>query len=196
MRETLFLGIANLLPRGRLGIVLRRHLLSLAGMNLVGKVVIVGPVTIMPVGAADRISIDRRSFINSNVRFGCRGSVRVGAFVQIAANVCFETASHELQFIPNCSRADTTAAIVVEDHVWIGTGAIILPGVTIGRGAVVAAGAVVHRDVPPMTVVGGVPARFIRSIEQPGTINALRSGPTDCSESDRNAIGDSTVSAA
>lgn len=165
MRETLFLGLANLMPRGRLGIVMRRHLLKLAGLHLAERVVVIGPVTVMPVGSGDRVSIDRRSFVNSNVRFGCRGGVRIGAFAQIAANVCFETASHELQFVSGCSRADKTAAIVVDDHVWIGTGAIILPGVTIGRGAVVAAGAVVHRDVAPMTLVGGVPARFIRFIE-------------------------------
>ncbi|GGC11224.1 hypothetical protein GCM10011494_32460 [Novosphingobium endophyticum] len=57
---------------------------------------------------------------------------------------------------------------MVEDHAWIGSGAIILPGVTIGRGAVVAAGAVVHRDVAPLTVVGGVPARFLRAVEETG----------------------------
>jgi acetyltransferase-like isoleucine patch superfamily enzyme len=56
--------------------------------------------------------------------------------------------------------------VVVHDHVWIGTGAIILPGVTIGRGAVVAAGAVVTRNVPPKTLVGGVPARVLREVHE------------------------------
>jgi maltose O-acetyltransferase len=107
-----------------------------------------------------------RSFVNSNAHFGCRGGVTIGRFVQIAANVSFETGSHELGFTAGQARADTTAPIIVEDHVWIGTGAIILPGVTIGRGAVVAAGAVVHRDVAPKTLVGGVPARFIREVEE------------------------------
>ncbi|HUD90659.1 acyltransferase [Sphingobium sp.] len=163
--ETLFLGLANAMPRGRIGIALRRHLLALAGLRLGDKVVVIGPVTVMPVGSGSRIAIGARSFVNSNARFGCRGGVRIGAFAQVAANVCFETASHEISFAAGCSRKDTTAPIVVEDHVWIGTGAIILPGVTIGRGAVVAAGAVVHRDVAPMTLVGGVPARFIRMVE-------------------------------
>ena len=49
---------------------------------------------------------------------------------------------------------------------WIGAGAVITKGVTIGEGAVIAAGAVVTRDVPPMTVVGGVPARVIRKLEE------------------------------
>lgn len=52
--------------------------------------------------------------------------------------------------------------VTIEDDVWVGTGAIILKGVTVGRGAVVAAGAVVVRDVPPYAIVGGVPARVLR----------------------------------
>lgn len=166
MRESLFLAFANRAPRGRAGIRLRRLLLVLAGLKLARQVVVIGPVTIMPVGSGGRISIGSRSFLNSNTRFGCRGGVTIGRFAQIAANVSFETGSHELGFATDHARTDVTAPIVVEDHVWIGTGAIILPGVTIGRGAVVAAGAVVHRDVAPLTLVGGVPARFIRAVEE------------------------------
>jgi len=58
--------------------------------------------------------------------------------------------------------------VVIEDHVWIGMRAIILPGVRIGRGAVVAVGAVVTRDVEPLTVVAGVPARVIGSRDPRG----------------------------
>jgi acetyltransferase-like isoleucine patch superfamily enzyme len=57
---------------------------------------------------------------------------------------------------------DTSAPIVVERYVWIGGGAIILPGVTIGEGAVIGAGSVVTRDIKPYTVNAGNPARFIR----------------------------------
>lgn len=57
----------------------------------------------------------------------------------------------------------TTAPIVIGDHAWIGRGAVILPGVTIGHHAVVAANAVVTRDVPPGTVVGGIPAKPIKA---------------------------------
>ena len=54
---------------------------------------------------------------------------------------------------------------MIEDNVWVGSGAILLPGITIGEGAVVAAGAVVTNDVEPYIVVGGVPAKKIRGLE-------------------------------
>lgn len=66
---------------------------------------------------------------------------------------------------PMCKQGITAEGIVVDDDVWIGAGAIVTDGVRIGKGAVIAAGAVVTKDVPPHSVVGGVPAKAIRSIE-------------------------------
>ena len=59
----------------------------------------------------------------------------------------------------------TSKPITIKDNVWVATGAIVLPGVTIGAGAVVAAGSVVVKDVEPWTVVGGNPAKFIKKRE-------------------------------
>lgn len=66
---------------------------------------------------------------------------------------------------PFVDQGLTAEGIVIEDDVWLGAGAIITDGVRVGKGAVVAAGAVVTKDVPPHTVVGGVPARIIKTIE-------------------------------
>jgi len=66
---------------------------------------------------------------------------------------------------PFIDQGITAEGIVIEDDVWLGAGAIVTDGVRIGRGAVVAAGAVVTKDVPPHTVVGGVPAKVIKGID-------------------------------
>ena len=66
---------------------------------------------------------------------------------------------------PIVEQGITTEGIVIEDDAWIGAGAVIMDGVTVGQGAVVAAGAVVTKNVPAHTVVGGVPARVLKSID-------------------------------
>jgi maltose O-acetyltransferase len=100
--------------------------------------------------------IGARTWINRQSCLDLRGGIEIGADVSISPNVMILTAQHDLnhprfQYVPE--------KVVIEDHVWIGSRATIMPGVTVGRGAVVAAGAVVTRDVEPLTVVGGVPAR-------------------------------------
>lgn len=92
------------------------------------------------------------------------GGMTIGSRVQIAAGAILTTRGHPLGIPRHTQTVD--APIVIEDDVWIGSGAVILPGVTVGRGAIVAAGAVVTSDVEPMTVVAGVPARQLRTIEE------------------------------
>ena len=91
--------------------------------------------------------------------------VRIGHHVMIGPGVQIYTAAHFLQAEARNQGWEIAKAIVIEDNVWLGGGAILLPGVTIGRNAVVGAGAVVSRSVPPNTVVAGNPARVIREIE-------------------------------
>lgn len=166
MREFIFLTLANHLPRIKLLDYGRFILYKLAGMRIFGKALIFGPLTIRPIGCAKNISIGDGSFLNTHIRFGCpKDSVTIGCNCSIGPNVLFETTGHGLVYIPNEGRGTYTHPITVEDEVWIGAGAIILSGVTVGRGAVVAAGAVVAKDVPPMTLVAGVPAKTIKKIE-------------------------------
>lgn len=92
--------------------------------------------------------------------------VRIGHHVMIGPAVQIYTAAHLLQVELRIQGWEVAKPIVIEDNVWLGGGAILLPGVRIGRNAVVGAGAVVSRDVPPDTVAAGNPARVIREIEQ------------------------------
>jgi len=112
------------------------------------------------------ITVGRNSLIGEYNVIRGQGGVRIGdrvytsPLVQIAAvNHVFDDPTR-----PFVEQGITAQGITIEDDVWIGAGAIITDGVTVGRGAVVAAGAVVTADVPPHTVVAGVPARVIRNV--------------------------------
>lgn len=92
--------------------------------------------------------------------------VEIGNHVMIGPGVQIYTAAHLLQAEGRNQGLEEAKAVVIEDNVWLGGSAILLPGVRIDRNAVVGAGAVVSRDVPANTVVAGNPARVIREIEQ------------------------------
>ena len=92
--------------------------------------------------------------------------VRIGHNVMIGPAVQIYTAAHLLEAEGRIRGLEVAKPIVIEDNVWIGGGAVLLPGVTIGRNAVVGAGAVVPRNVPSNTVVAGNPAKVIRHLEQ------------------------------
>lgn len=98
------------------------------------------------------------SVINENCRLDNRGELTIGNNVSISAQVCILTADHDPQ---SPTFAGRRKPVVIEDYAFIGTRALILPGVTIGKGAVVAAGAVVTKSVEPYTIVAGVPAKKI-----------------------------------
>ena len=92
--------------------------------------------------------------------------MHIGHHVMIGPGVQIYTAAHLLEAEARNQGWEVARPIVIEDNVWLGGGAILLPGVRIGRNAVVGAGAVVSRDGPANTVVVGNPARVIREIEQ------------------------------
>lgn len=110
------------------------------------------------------IAIGRNVFINSGCHFQDQGGIAIGDGALIGHNVVLAAVNHALE--PEKRRRNRYAPIRIGENVWIGSNATILPGVTLGDWAVVAAGAVVTKDVPPMTVVGGVPARVLRTIPE------------------------------
>ena len=108
------------------------------------------------------IHVGEGVFINACCHFQDHGGVTLGDGCQIGHNVVFATLNHGLA--PEERASTIPAPIVLGKNVWVGSNATILQGVTIGDNAVVGAGAVVTRDVPANAVVGGVPAKFIKSI--------------------------------
>jgi acetyltransferase-like isoleucine patch superfamily enzyme len=116
------------------------------------------------------ISIGENTRINRGCMLDLRGGLSIGDDVSVSPEVAIVTASHGVNdpdFILE------HAGVAIYDHVWIGTRAMILPGVTLGRGCVVAAGSVVTRDVDPLAIVAGVPARRVGERDPAATSYAL-----------------------
>jgi maltose O-acetyltransferase len=110
------------------------------------------------------IFIGEHVFLNVMCTIIDCSEVHIGHHVMIGPVVQIYTAAHHLQAESRIQGWEVAKPIVIEDNVWIGGGAILLPGVRIGRNAVVGAGAVVSRSVQANTVVAGNPARVIREI--------------------------------
>jgi acetyltransferase-like isoleucine patch superfamily enzyme len=107
-------------------------------------------------------TLGKNVFINHACSFLDMGGITIEDHVLIGPRVNVVTENHPLD--PSDRRSLITQPVVIKRNAWIGAGATILPGVTIGENAVVAAGAVVLKDVPANTLVGGVPAKFIKTI--------------------------------
>jgi hypothetical protein len=110
------------------------------------------------------IRVGARVFINQNCTFYALAEITIGDDVMIGPNVSLITSEHPIA--PSQRRAYLLGRpVTIEKGVWIAAGATVIGGVTVGENTVVAAGSVVTRDVPSNTLVGGNPARVIRSIE-------------------------------
>lgn len=106
------------------------------------------------------LTIGNNSVINSTCRIDNRGTVTIGNNVSISQDVIILTADHDMDSPDFKGR---NKPVVIEDYVWIGTRATVLPGCTIGRGAIVAAGSIVTKNVLPFNVVAGNPAKIIKT---------------------------------
>jgi len=110
----------------------------------------------------ENIHIGKNVFVNHACTFMDRGGITLEDNVLIGPKVNLITTNHPIS--PAERRATISHPIVIGKNAWIGAAATILPGVTIGANSVVAAGAVVSKDVPANTIVGGIPAKVIKSI--------------------------------
>ena len=109
------------------------------------------------------IKIGKHVFINHACSFLDMGGITIEDHVLIGPRVNLVTENHPL--LPSERRGMLCQPILIKQNVWIGAGATILPGVTIGENSIVAAGAVVSKDVPANTIVGGVAAKMLKQIE-------------------------------
>jgi len=129
-------------------------------LGSVGEEVWIEPPFFVDYGA--HVHIGDRTFVNVNCVFLDSAEIRIGSDGLIAPAVQLLTATHPLEAESRASRLEYAEPISIGDDVWIGGGAIVLPGLAIGEGAVVGAGSVVTKDVPAGAVVTGNPARVIR----------------------------------
>lgn len=109
------------------------------------------------------LKIGENVFINSGCRFQDQGQIIIGDESLIGHNVVFATINHD--YNPSNRGTMYLKPIELKERTWIGSHATILPGVTVGKNSVVAAGSVVTKDVPPDTIVGGNPAKFLAILE-------------------------------
>lgn len=109
------------------------------------------------------INMGKNVFINFDCTFLALGGITIEDDVLIGPKVSLITENHPLN--PHQRKGLTAKPIHIKKNAWIGANATILPGVTIGKNAVVAAGAVVSKNVPDNTIVGGIPAKMIKTID-------------------------------
>jgi len=132
------------------------------------------------------MSLDTNSRFQNNIYIGNGKNVRIGKHCQINEHVFIQgaTIGSHVMIAPNVSLLANThnhkrvdipmilqgekkdKKIIIEDDVWLGRNAIVMPGITIQKGSIVAAGAVVTKDVPAYVIVGGVPAKIIKKRDQ------------------------------
>lgn len=131
---------------------IRKIIFRLAGVKIGRKSTIhIGARFYQP----KNVSIGQGSIIGDHATLDGRAKLAIGNHVDIASSVSIYNSEHNIHS-PNMSPVEEP--VEISDYVFIGPKATILPGVKIGRGAVVAAGAVVTKDVPEKTIVGGIPA--------------------------------------
>ncbi len=109
------------------------------------------------------ITIGKNVFINAGCKFQDQGGITIGDGSLIGHNAVLATLNHDMA--PEKRSNLHPAPIIIGKNVWLGANVTVLPGVTIGDGAIIAAGAVVTKSVLANTIVGGVPAKFIKKID-------------------------------
>jgi acetyltransferase-like isoleucine patch superfamily enzyme len=145
---------------------LRTVLYRMTGSDIGEECAFLGKVTVVgPPGCESRLRIGAQTLVGPGVTFGLDAPISIGRGVSIGPGVTLYTATHALgPGSQRMSRVVEPRRVIVEDGVWIGMHALILPGVRLGQGSVISAGAVVLEDVPPNSLVAGNPAQTVREL--------------------------------
>jgi maltose O-acetyltransferase len=149
----------------------RTALLRAGGLKIGRGSQIMGPVVITGEGLwSELFEIGEHTYVTGPLRVDLAERVTIGDSVNIGHSVTLLTVDHEIGPSDRRCGFRESGPIVIQRGVWIAANATILPGVTVGEASVVAAGALVTRDVPPNTLVAGVPARVIRHLPPEGLV--------------------------
>ena len=143
----------------------------------IGRYAQIAPTGILGGPLGEGLRLGDNANIGPYAWIGCSGYIEIGARVLMGprVNLLAENHNFDVSDVPIKSQGVTRQPIVIEDDCWLGAGSSVLAGVTVGHDSVVAAGAVITRDVPPYSVVGGVPARVLRT-RDPGEAVPSASG--------------------
>jgi len=130
----------------------------------IGKFAVIRPTNYYGGDLGEGLSVGDDSNIGPFAYIGCSGFVQIGSHVLMSPRVSIYSENHNFGStdIPMKAQGVTRDNVVIEDDCWIASNSIILSGVTIGKGSIISAGSVVTKDVPPFSIVAGVPARIIR----------------------------------
>ena len=140
------------------------------GVNLGQRSLLMGALRITGPGESEHLlSIGEDVVITGPLHVDVGARVSIGDRTYVGHDVTLLTVDHEIASGKQRCGEPQAGPITIGAGAWLGSKVIVLPGVTIGDGAVVAAGAVVTRDVPAHTIVGGVPARVLRELEADGS---------------------------
>jgi len=157
--------LTGLLPRHRAGYS-RAKLFSLAGFRIgEGTRIAETPKINGDEDLYDNLVVGKDCEVGPACIFDLAEKITIGDRVTIGPGVMLLTSTHELDIREHRAGHSQLIPVTIGDGAWIGPRAVILPGVNIGAGAVVDAGAVVNKDVPPNTRVGGMPATAIAELE-------------------------------
>ena len=140
---------------------IKRHLLRSAGLIIAENAKIVGPIHF----DTNMIDIGKNTWIGKNFCVYGNGSVKVGSDCDLAPDIILETGSHKIGTFSHRAGEGYCGEIIIGNGCWLGIRTTLLPNIKIGDGSIIAAGAVVNKDVDSNLLVGGIPCKTIRKIE-------------------------------